>query len=61
MEASVDLGGGVNRADLGCLVRLGHGGSHAVHVSGLAGHRGLQLVGIDLGMFPPRALVSTRR
>src|SRR5262249_18379502 len=40
------------RAGLGCLGEAQHGGLHAVHVSDLAVHRGLQLVGVDLGVFP---------
>ena len=50
-----DLGGGVYRAGLGCLGEAQHGGLHAVHVSDLAVHRGLQLVGVDLGVFPTQS------
>ena len=47
-----NLGRGVYRAGLGCLGEAQHGGLHAVHVSDLAVHCGLQLVGVDLGVFP---------
>ena len=47
----LDLGGGVDRAGLGGLGEAQHGGLHAVHVTDLAVHCRLQLIGVDLRVF----------